>query len=224
VNGRHHAGFGLLVGCVALWAVITTGSGADSTFRFSERLSDQLLCNTDDNDVVTSCQPFQSGHFRLVVAEADPETDPSQFNPSTPVNIVIGDFAFAGTLGDDPKYTAGKNVARIPLTDQVCDGPGCATFTHGRIVLRTTKTGFKITVSTRTTTEVHASPSALASNYINDEAGEISDFLPSAVNIQVGDHSASTNLAVSANVKQLTTSALGTEYTLGRVKLSASAE
>jgi hypothetical protein len=224
VKGRHHAGFELLVGCVALWAVITTGSGADSTFKFSERLSDQLLCNTDDNDVVTSCQPFQSGHFRLVVAEADPETDPSQFNPTTPVNIVIGNFTFTGTLGDDPKYTAGKNVARIRLTDQVCDGLDCTTFTHGRIVLRTTRTGFKITVSTRTTTDTHAEPSALATNYINDQPGMISDFVPSAVSIQVGDNSASTNLTVSANVQQRMTSALGTEYALGRVRLSATAE
>jgi len=221
VLGCHHTGFKSLLGCAALFAVISTEVGADSPFKFSERLSTQLVCDTDDNNVVTSCQPSQTGHFKLEVAVLDSETDPSQFTPATPVNIVIGDFTFTGTLGDDPKYVAGDKSARIPLTDQTCDGPGCATFTHGFILLKITKTGFKIVVSTRTTADVHASPSALASNYIDDEAGTISDFVPSAISIQVGDHSATTNLAVSATVKQLATSALGIEYSLGRVKLSA---
>ena len=218
--GRHQIGFKLLLGCAALTVVTSTGVGADSTFKFFERLSTRLICDTDDNNVATSCQPFQTGHFKLTVAVPDSETDPSQFTPATPVNIAIGGFTFAGTLGDDPKYTAGKNVARIPLTDQTCNGPDCATFTHGFILLRITKTGVKIIVSTRTTADVHASPSAFASNYIDDEAGVISDVVPSAINIEVGNDSASTNLAVSATVKQLTTSALGTEYSLGKVRLS----
>jgi hypothetical protein len=220
VLGRHHIGFKMLLGYASLTVVTSTGVGADSTFKFFERLSTQLICNIDDNNVATSCQPFQTGHFKLTVAVPDSETDPSQFTAATPINIAIGGFTFTGTLGDDPKYTAGKSVARIPLTDQTCDGPDCATFTHGFILLKLTRTGVKMTVSTRTTADVHASPSAFASNYIDDEAGVISDVVPSAISIQVGDHSASTNLAVSATVKQLTTSALGTEYSLGNVRLS----
>lgn len=224
MKGGHHLGFKLLLGCTTLVVFLTTAAWAGSTFRFSERLSDQLLCSNDDNEVVISCQPFQSGRFRLEVAVPESEINASQFGPTTPIHIVIGDFTFTGTLGDDPRYTAGKSMARIRLTDQVCDGLGCTTFTHGVVVLQITKAGLKITISTRTGADVRAEPSALAINYINDTPGMISDFLPSSASIEVGDISASTNLAVSATVQQRMTSALGEEFTLGNVKLSAFAE
>ena len=223
MKGCHHAGFRLLLWLAALFAVGSLTVWAGNSFRFSETLTDQLLC--DDDQGVVSCETFRSGRFRLNVTVFDEEIDPSQFDAATPCTIAIGDFTFAGALGDDPHYTAGKNKATFRLTDQVCDGIGnCTTFTHGTIILRITKTGLKITISSRTGADVRAEPSPLASDYIDDEPGLISDFRPSSASIQLGDHSTSTNLVISATVKQQTISIAGGGVALGNVKLSAFAD
>jgi hypothetical protein len=213
----------LLRWLAALFAAVCVPVWAGNSFRFTETLTDQLLC--DDDQGVVSCQTFRSGRFRLDVTVSDEGIDSSQFDKTTPFVITIGDFTFAGTLGDDPHYAAGKTKASFRLTDQVCNGLGkCATLTHGAIDLRITKTGLKITVATRTGADVRGESPALANNYIDDEPGLISDFQPSSASIQLGDHSTSTNLAISATVKQQTISIAGGGVALGNVKLSAFAE
>jgi hypothetical protein len=181
---------------------------------FKENWVDKAKCQKSRGGDV-QCEEISSGKLTIksTVTPEDPGAtgtpDPSQFDPTTPFDITIGNFSYAGTLGGDPKYVAGRNHATLLLTGEVCDANGqCKeNVKHGYVLLSMTKKGLKVSISTLTGADAlgnsYETP-IVANNFDGQTTGPVTDAL--SARIDLGDFSYSTDdagcvVAVAGKVK-----------------------
>ena len=200
---------------------------------FKESWVDKAKCqNLGGGDI--QCEEISDGKLTVSATVrpsdlgASGTVDPSQFDPTTPFDISIGNFSYSGTLGGDPKYTAGKNKATLLLTGEVCDAGGVCkeNVKHGHILLSMTKKGLKVSISTLTGADALGNSYETpidANNFDGQSSGPVTDAL--SASLDLGDFSYSTDAAGSmvtvvgkVKTKDVVTKD-GTDFTLSTVNI-----
>jgi len=82
---------------------------------FSETYADRLVSYSEGGE--KTYETVTTGRFttrgRALFGE---ELDLTSLDESTPVSVTAGNWKYEGTLGDDPKFTAGKKSASVKLS------------------------------------------------------------------------------------------------------------
>jgi len=124
------------------------------TATFSEKYADKLFTERykEGPDTWTEYWTYPTGSFsfsgNFFIAESPAAVD---FNEDSAVAIQIGSWFYEGTLGDDDKYVAGKSSASFALVTEGWDKNDNEKLVKvGKVSIKFTKKGIKITVSAKT--------------------------------------------------------------------------
>jgi hypothetical protein len=200
---------------------------------FKESWADKAKCqNLGAGDI--QCEEISDGKLAVnaTLTPSEPGAsgtlDSSQLDPTTRFDITIGNFAYSGTLGEDPKYVAGKDKITFPLTGEVCDADGTCkeNIEHGHILLSMTKKGLKVSISTLTGADALGNSYETpidANNFDGQTTGPVTDAL--SASLDLGDFSYSTDAAgsvVAVNGKVKTKDVIakdGSDFALSQVDI-----
>ena len=157
VGLTHRRGVTVVLAFAALGLGFASSPALCAPALFKESWVDKAKCqNLGGGDI--QCEEISDGKSAVsaTIMPSEPGAsgtlDSSQLDPTTRFDITIGNFSYSGTLGEDPKYAAGKDKVTLPLTGEVCDADGnCKeNVEHGHILLSMTKKGLKVSISTLT--------------------------------------------------------------------------
>lgn len=159
------AGLSWVVGGI-IW-MVGVFQAAGQSLTLTERLIDRLNCRTNQGAVVCGVMPTG----RIAVAATVPlgGIDARGFDRSTPVVISVGDFEYAGVLGDDPKYVPGRNRATLlrtqvdPLTGKTREATRLS-FSWNRHVMR-----LRLTANVERGSFIHAETITTAGHVTADQ-------------------------------------------------------
>ena len=204
----------------AMVAVMATATYAADSFKLSETYNSKLKCETERYYGYTYfyCEELWSGKFTInAKLFTDTGVNPASFNSETPVEILVGDFYFAGVLGDF-EYVPGGNSATFKFTGEKCSGyyyDNCKTVTLGTISLKFSAKGMTVKISGKTDDENFYPLFAL--NWTDKDTGTYTD--STSASISVGGLTYSQEISINGTVKRKVTTKDEEEYSLFNIKL-----
>lgn len=214
VGLTHRRGVTVVLAFAALGLGFASSPALCAPALFKESWVDKAKCqNLGGGDI--QCEEISDGKSAVsaTIMPSEPGAsgtlDSSQLDPTTRFDITIGNFSYSGTLGEDPKYAAGKDKVTLPLTGEVCDADGnCKeNVEHGHILLSMTKKGLKVSISTLTGADAlgnaYETP-IVANEFDGQPTGSVTATLPASLDL--GEFSYSTDavgsvVAVTGKVK-----------------------
>ena len=182
--------------CVGVFIQVSVASASG----FSESLKEKLVCSSG-----STCTVVRTGKFKVSgQVFVGQNLDASDFDPSSVVDVELGNLSFHGTLGDDPNYVAGAKSATFQPTPAV------------KIVLQKGSKGLKITVAG--TISDTQSP-VLAGNFVGT-TGPINT--STSASVQLGSHiDSEPNLPIVGSASVKTVVKDGQSYHLSSVKIKS---
>src|SRR5688500_274754 len=101
-------------------ACLLTALPAEVKFRYKESYKEKIVRENFDGETFFSEEA--SSKFTTLAMFSTEGVDIESFNEETPVDIIIGNFAWSATLGEADNYTPGDRSAKFTITEETDEG------------------------------------------------------------------------------------------------------